>query len=433
MFSSEPQTSSLRLRAWGIGLGTIIMVGVPVMLVSAKTVQATLPILLAAAIAGALARGRYGSIIPRACPGALALLAFLLFAGLSALWAADPSASILIVLMGATIAAGSLVLGGLLRAEPRESALHMAEGLWIGLVVGLLYTIVEIASGQAIKLWVYNALALGPHQLEPDRYFTWDNGRLVAIHADDLTRNLFPIPLLIWPALMCASALPARTWRSLVCALLLISAVVAVFIGNNETAKIALPLGCVAFALARYSARLARIALSLAWLGACFGVIPAVLLLHRLGLHNADWLPLSARYRVTIWNKIAELIPEAPLLGVGADMTYSIRPVMRESPAGTALWSGLPITHPHNVYLQIWYELGLVGVLLFTALGLVLVRQLSNSDAAVRPFAAAMFATAATQIAFSYNVWQIWFMCLFGFAAALFALGHNIISGQHVR
>ena len=41
-----------------------------------------------------------------------------------------------------------------------------------------------------------------------------------------------------------------------------------------------------------------------------------------------------------------------------------------------------------------------------------------------------MFAGAAIQIGFSYSIWQIWFLCLFGFAAAMFALGQNILGNR---
>jgi O-antigen ligase len=431
LFSSAPHTSPLRLRAWGIGLGTIIIVGVPVMVVSAKTVQATLPILLVAAIVGALARGRSECIRLPIDPATASLFALLAYTGLTALWATDPRASILIVLMGAFIACGSLLLAELMRTERREDALHMAEGLWIGLAVGLLYTIAEIASGQAIKMWVYNSLALGPDDLRPARYFTWENGRLIGIHRDDLTRNVVPIPLLIWPALMGATVLREPVWRRLVCTGLVVLAAAAIIIGTSATAKIALLLGALVFALARHFARAAQVTLSLAWIAACLGVVPAVLLARALDLQNAGWLQMSARIRITIWNEIARLVANAPIFGVGADMTYVAGPPLHEIPVGApSVMLGAPIAHPHNVYLQTWYELGFVGVALLTVFGLILLRQIGRLAPVQRPYALALFAAAAVQIAFSYNLWQIWFMCLFGFAVAMFALGANVIEDQ---
>ncbi len=91
MFSSAPQTTPLPSRAVGIGLGTIIMVGVPIMIMSAKTVQITLPLLLAGACASALARQQWARLVPRLDGAWLALAVFVLYATSSLLWAPDPA------------------------------------------------------------------------------------------------------------------------------------------------------------------------------------------------------------------------------------------------------------------------------------------------------------------------------------------------------
>jgi hypothetical protein len=49
----------------------------------------------------------------------------------------------------------------------------------------------------------------------------------------------------------------------------------------------------------------------------------------------------------------------------------------------------------------------------------------------LQPFALAMFASAAVLVGFSYGMWQIWFMCLFGFAAAMYGLGQGLLQ-QHI-
>jgi O-antigen ligase len=141
-------------------------------------------------------------------------------------------------------------------------------------------------------------------------------------------------------------------------------------------------------------------------------------------------LHLSARIRIKVWNEIAHLVAKAPFLGVGADMTHEIQPAMLEIPnAAAPVLIGAGIAHPHNVYLQVWYELGFVGAALMTAFGLLVLHQIRGMGAA-RPYGYALFTTAAAAISFSYNLWQIWFMCLFGFAFALFQLGRNVLDNQ---
>lgn len=430
LFSSTPQSISLRARSWGIGLGSIVMVGVPIMIISAKTVQITLPLLLVAALAGAIVRERLAQLgVPRT-PDAIALMLLIGFAMLSGLWSAVPWASASIAAMAAVIAVGSLALMALLRQERTEDIRHIGEGLWIGVLVGALYTIVEVASGQALKIWAYNLLSLGPDVLEPDRYFTWENGVLVAVHSDDLTRNVVPIPLLMWPALMTVAALRERKWRRNVGAALVCLSLLAVFGATSETAKLAIVAGGLTFVLARYAPPAARYAVPIAWVAACLAAIPLVLLMRHLEWQDASWLQLSAQMRIVSWSEIAHRVAAAPLFGVGADMTYFIEPTVSEAPRAFPEWGGSALTHPHNVYLQAWYELGLAGVLLMTAFGLALLRTISRLDVVVQPYALALFSTAAVQIASSYNIWQIWFMCLFGFSSVMFAVGQKNIESQ---
>jgi O-antigen ligase len=134
--------------------------------------------------------------------------------------------------------------------------------------------------------------------------------------------------------------------------------------------------------------------------------------------------------RVAQWDEIARLVPKAPLMGVGADMTYTIRPPLQAPPAEGPWMANVPIPHPHNIYLQVWYELGFIGAALLTTFGLLLLRTIRQLPGPQRPFAYATFAVAAVQIGFSYSVWQIWFMCLFSFGLAMFVLGQNVLAAS---
>jgi hypothetical protein len=58
----------------------------------------------------------------------------------------------------------------------------------------------------------------------------------------------------------------------------------------------------------------------------------------------------------------------------------------------------------------------------------LLLRKIRQLPGPQHPFAYAMFAAAAVQIGFSYSVWQIWFMCLFSFGLAMFALGQGVLA-----
>jgi O-antigen ligase len=265
---------------------------------------------------------------------------------------------------------------------------------------------------------------LKPSMLEPARYFTWQGGRIIAVASDDLKRNAVSIPLLLWPTLMATRPLP-DPWRSSVAGFLVLMAAWVVFAEPGQTTKLALVVGSLSFILARFLRRAALIAITAAWVSTCLGAVPAAFLLHRLDLQHAHWLQLSGQLRVFIWNDIAHLFLGAPLLGVGADMTYVLKPVLHELPTTVPALGVYAIPHPHNVYLQVWFELGLVGALLFLATGLCCLTKIARARVPEGPYAFALFAASATLIGSSYGMWQIWFMCQFAFIVALYGLARK--------
>lgn len=415
--SSEPSA-----RAWGIALGTTLLVTVVTLIVSAKTIQLTLPLLLLTALLAGFFQFSRPAL--RLAPVVLCLLVFLTYAGLSALWAPAPATSLLSAGSAVLIAAGAFMLQRLLRAAPLDAALHIAEGLWIGFAVGLVYALVETLSDQAIKIWAYNALGLKPGMLTPARYFTWQDGRLIAVHSDDLKRNALAIPLILWPSLMTTRAL-SYAWRTSVAAFLVLMSALVVFAEPGQTAKLALIVGSLAFVLARLAPRTALSGMMFVWILVCLGAIPTALLLHKLDLQNASWLQPSGQQRILIWNEIAHLALQSPFLGVGADMTYVLKPLLHETPKTAPDFAGYGIPHPHNVYLQVWVELGLVGILLLTLMGISCLILIWRLSAAERPYACGLFAASATSIGASYGMWQIWFMSIFGFVLALYGFART--------
>ena len=83
-------------------------------------------------------------------------------------------------------------------------------------------------------------------------------------------------------------------------------------------------------------------------------------------------------------------------------------------------------THSHSVYLQTWFELGLVGATLLTLLGLAILQAIRALAVPLQRYAYATFASAAIMAASSYGMWQIWFIAMFGLCAVVFALGSEL-------
>jgi O-antigen ligase len=121
----------------------------------------------------------------------------------------------------------------------------------------------------------------------------------------------------------------------------------------------------------------------------------------------------SARERVALWGYTAQHSNERIMVGAGAYTTPELNKAMDAAGRGidvryTAIRPG---RHSHNYYLQVWYELGVVGALLFLAIGLTILNAIARQGVAVQRLAVTQFAMVATMIATSYGLWQLWLHC----------------------
>ncbi len=78
----------------------------------------------------------------------------------------------------------------------------------------------------------------------------------------------------------------------------------------------------------------------------------------------------STAYRVAIWGSALDMIRDfwIPGIGIGTDAFYVVYPAYAAIGADFAL-------HTHNLYLQIWVEMGIIGIGSFFAMIFMLVRQ----------------------------------------------------------
>jgi O-antigen ligase len=433
MFSGELDRvrHPLISRTRGILLGSILLVAVTAALVSAKTLPFMFSVTLAAFLVAAVVRTENPTGKPQ-LPGAptIYLLVFLLYALLSAIWAISPDIAVAKTLVAMAMTVGTATIVALIRREARPNLLHLGEGVCIGLLIGLVYLLVELLSDQSIKLAIYRAVGVRPDDVTA-ALFTWSDGKLVKISIDDLSRNMSSAALLIWPALMMIVAMWRKPQSTIYCLVLAVLTWLVVWLSRHESSKLALVVGLAAFALAHLSLLWTRRLAIFVWFAACLAVLPAVLLAHRMDLHQASWLQQTARHRLVIWNFTAERLLESPLVGIGASSTYVLGPKLESAnppPADVELPETLS-THSHNIYLQTWLELGLIGAVLLTLFGLSLLRGISLLGPVLQPYAYATFASAVAMGSSSYGIWQVWYMALFAFSAVTFSIGAQLMAG----
>jgi O-antigen ligase len=431
MFSSEFDKIQVPIasRGWGIVLGSIILVTVAAALVSARTVPFLYALTCLSFVVAAAARGQLGHAVPQRGPVFWHLASFLVYAALTATWSAEPLTALLNISLVILVAVGTFVLVQLFEVQKRPDLLHMGEGLWVGLSVALAYLMVEVLTGQSIKIWLYNSIGIRNAVLAPAAFFSWSGGKLIAISLDDLTRNMAVLTLLLWPAVLAMRGTLPRPWTKIMPGLVWVTAGVVVMLSTHESSKLAFLGGAAAFACAWAAPRLTGRLAAASWIIACIAVLPLALLAHRYNLHNATWLQDTARHRIIIWNYTAEQVLKKPWLGVGARTTYVLGPRL-EAKIATApdeAFKRTLSTHSHSVYLQTWFELGLIGVTLLTLLGLSILQAIRSLALDLQRYAYATFASAALMAASSYGMWQIWFATLFGLCAAMFGLGATLV------
>ena len=219
-----------------------------------------------------------------------------------------------------------------------------------------------------------------------------------------INRNMVAMAALCWPAFQAFWL--RREWGA--AALLPVGMIVLVTGGSSELAMVGLLIGLITLAIAMVAPNFTRMALGVGVVVTFFGTIPAMEWLYSLDLIDRGTLPFSFLHRIEIWHYASNLVFERPLLGWGLDSSRSIaEKVVLER--GGYEFPVLPI-HPHNAFLQVWLELGLVGVAFGIAIGLTVLRGIRDLPQPSQPVALAAFAGTMAMISVAYGIWQVWWL-----------------------
>jgi O-antigen ligase len=236
-----------------------------------------------------------------------------------------------------------------------------------------------------------------------------------------INRNMVAMAALCWPAFQAFWL--RREWGA--AALLPVGLIVLVTGGSSESAMVGLLAGLITLTVAMVAPKFTRLALGVGLVVTFFGTIPAMEWLYSLDLVDHSHLPFSFLHRIEIWHYASNLVFEKPLLGWGLDSSRSLAENVIVERGGYE-FPVLPL-HPHNAYLQVWLELGLVGVCFAIAIGLTVLRGISCLPRQSQPVALAAFAGSMAMIAVAYGIWQVWWL---GVLILSFLMIH-VLARQH--
>ena len=397
---------------WGSGLTAVLVAVLLAGLIAPRSFTFSVIILICVLLLSARSRRLKISIGPdlRAIFGALA--AFFGFAVLSIIWSEAPAQTALKSLTVGAVALATTMVAGYMAAETSSTvAQQLARGLLGALLFGALFLAIDTASSARLQMLIIDTLHL-PERLFKG-YYVWQDGKIFVIENVWINRSLCVLVILMWPAALAARSALSGKANVIAHGVLLLSSIIAVFGSGSETAKLALIIGAVVMGSAWLSTKWATYAVMAGWCMACMLVVPMALAAHDHAQRQTEWLGAlsgaSPKVRINIAYEYAKRYKETPLLGRGANASYVIGPLIdakRNSmtdPPDHAMGQ-----HPHNAFLQIWFELGAIGAIAFLALGLILIRATRMLDEATKPYAIAMFSAVACVLAPAYGFWQPW-------------------------
>lgn len=374
---------------------------------------------LAAALRPALWREGFALLNPRTALrrplsiAAAAMAAFVLWIAATGLWSPTPGAPLLaFFVLAAVLAAGALVFEGLhagARRLTRFSALFVlmaaiacAALLFEGISGGYLRAVIPPEDGSVLRFKDMTALGRGVTAMTP----------------------------LVFPA---AVLLRRITGSSVIAA----APAAALFVAAGQFTifanVIALAAGAGAALLAAAtSQRLTLFLIGVAFLSALLAApfITASIPADAIFESAADGVPASWAMRLAVWQAAGEQALGACFpVGCGADYARAWHGdrEMIEVPGSAILLPLMPI-HPHNVFVQIWLELGVPGVVFAAIAGAAALAALwkTSLDRATGAALCAVLAASFISVMLEASLWQVWRLAVFALAAFGCAVSYSI-------
>ena len=228
-------------------------------------------------------------------------------------------------------------------------------------------------------------------------------------------RPLLTVLLLAGPL---AAFLALRGHRLAAAALLAVAAL-AILRSISGAAALGLLAGGVMFAVGRLLPRRIALALAALTLALAFALAPVEGdILHRLMPEAAHerLTQSSSRARVAIAQSFGAAVAQAPWIGSGYGMGLRFAEVPAAAALEPEMRAMLAVGHPHNSFLQIWSELGLVGAGLAALVAFLALRAASALPRLLFATALGLLGAAVAVMFVEHGAWQGWWTAACGAA-----------------
>jgi hypothetical protein len=346
-------------------------------------------------------------------PGLVA--GFLVLCTLSAFWAVEPPRTLEVMAFAWALFVAWLALRFWTDRHPISEVKALLR--WVCLSVFALSALIafEVASNQYIHHYLVNSLGMS---MSIPNYYTSVDG-YTYVRAQFLSQHMGTLSYLFWPILL-AIKLTFGRGNVLYMSLFVFLTVYSVFYSINETSMLSLFLGTLAFISALLSPRITTALTAMIFSLATFASVPLVYLAHdTLQLHLNSGIPPSGQARIPIWFAVATFVDERLYFGHGV---VHLRALLNSGQGFIGEHA-----HGHNMFLQTWYEVGMLGSLFIISLGLVFLRQLYGLSSKMICFGIAGFVTVTMSLATTaWELWVPWHLGLLAFVAMIVTLLNRI-------
>ncbi len=386
----------------------------PILIVFAH--RGVAPVLLAMGLAAATRAGPWNAGMPffltrprlsnPLARTGLLFLAFCLWTTIAGLWSPVEGAWRLSLNVGLPVLAAGAAIWEI-NGRPSGELKPLARA-WTGAIAAAAALLVfEAAAGGYLRA------IIPPTDQSPERMRDWIS----------LGRGLTALSTMLFAGL----ALLVPVWRSKTAAALIFVGIFAAAARFSITANVAgLAAGTIAFYAGRKWPRATIIALAaLALLLLAAAPLAALAPLDAIFAAAPEGLPASWLQRLVIWKTAAVEALGCLPLGCGADYARALSEAgaVASIPGAAEALPALPI-HPHNLFLELWLEMGIPGVVLFGA------ALVGGAQALLaRDFAKTAYAVIAATTAFvlvlawlEMSIWQVWRVAAAGIAGVVLAL-----------
>jgi O-antigen ligase len=131
-------------------------------------------------------------------------------------------------------------------------------------------------------------------------------------------------------------------------------------------------------------------------------------------IHLLDFQPGTFAARLELWKMVAQHVWEAPLIGHGSD-TMRIATYVIEN----RKYYTLPdLPSAHNVIFDLWFELGILGILIWIGLLVVAARAALKINRVSQLISVAILFGVVAELSVDHRVWLSWVQ-----GTIVFALG----------